>query len=458
MRSPPTDPPTVRPRLVTAVILCGTVVGPLNSTMIAVALPRMAGDFGVSTDAMSWLVTSYLIATATLQPVAGKLGDRFGRRPILLTGFALFLIACALAMIAPNLPLLIICRVIQGAAGSLVSPNAMALIRAVAPPDRVGQTFGLLGAVLPLAAAVGPILGGGLLVLGSWQAIFAVNLPFTTAALVLGWWVIPRRTERSRTARFDGIGAVWLCAVLVGGTVLLDRGPHGAASAVAWMLVAGFTTGFVSYEARHRDPVIQPKLFTQRSFAASAAGIALSNMAFYVTLLAVPQLLHRRGLGELGIGLVVGALTVASSPIALLGGRMADRIGPRLPAMLGVTITAAGLIALSFGANNWPLLGLAALLAVLGSGIGLSMTPFQVGALHKVAGADTGVATGVFFASRYLGSIVGSSLLAGPLAPTRPGGFPLLFGVLAAITGLAVASSALLPGRPHRVPEPTTDR
>lgn len=434
-------------RLVTAVILCGTLVGPLNSTMIAVALPQMAHELGVSTSAMSWLVTSYLIATAALQPVAGKLGDRLGRRPVLLTGFAVFFLASGLAMFAPSLPLLVVCRVVQGAAGSLIAPNAIALLRAVAPPDQTGRAFGVVAAVLPLAAAVGPVLGGGLLALGSWPAIFAVNLPLTGAALILGWWVIPRDVQRSRTSRFDVVGAVWLCALLVAVTLLLDHGPPGASLLIASVVLAAASAAFIGYELRSADPVLQPRLFARRSFAASAAGIALSNLAFYVTLLALPQLLHGRGLGELAIGLVVGALTIASSPVAILGGRMADKAGPRLPAMTGLAVTTAGLLALAVGADAWPPAVIAVCLAVLGAGAGMCMTPFQVASLHGIPKADSGVATGVFFASRYLGSIIGSSLLAGPLDPARIGGFPPLFAVLVAVAALGVAASALLPGR-----------
>lgn len=439
------SPPVGRPRLIVAVVLCGTVVGPLNSTMIAVALPGMAEHFAVSSAAMSWLVTAYLIATAALQPVAGKLGDRLGRRPIMLLGFALAFVSSATAAFAPALWMLILCRVGQAVAGALVAPNAMALMRATAPPDRVGRAFGIVGAVMPLAAAVGPVVGGGLVALGSWPAIFVVNLPLTGAALLLGWWVIPRGTDRGNAPRFDLLGGVWLSALLIGLTLTLDLGPSGGTAILAWVALAAAAGAFVLYESGLKDPVLQPRLFTVRSFAAASTGIALSNLAFYVTLLALPLLLHGEGRTELTIGLVVGALTVASAPVAVLGGRLVDRVGPRRPATVGLGLMTAGLLLLAVGVTSWPPAALAASLAVLGAGVGLSMTPFQLGALHDIADSDTGTATGVFFASRYLGSILGSALLAGPLEPSAPDGFVVLFVVLVAVAVLGALVSLLLP-------------
>ncbi|TQM11980.1 MFS transporter [Pseudonocardia kunmingensis] len=444
----------VRPGAITAVVLCGAVLGPLNSTMIAVALPPMASDLRVDAATMSWLVTAYLITMAALQPVAGKLGDRLGPRPVLLTGYALFFLASALAAFVHSLPLLVACRVAQAVAGALLAPTGLALLRRCAPPDRLGRAFGVVGAVLPLAAAVGPVLGGVLVEFGGWPAIFLVNLPVTLFALVLGWWVVPHAARRDGGGGFDVVGAGGLCALLVGLTVLLDTAPGGAVLVVACLVLALATWAFVRHERRHPDAVLPPRLFTRRSFVAAAAGIGLSNLAFYVTLLAVPLLLHDRGIDGAQAGLVLGALTLASSPLAVLGGRLADRAGLRLPAVTGLVLVLAGLVPLVLDPSGVPLPLLVAALAVMGAGVGLSMPPFQLGALHDVAQHDTGMATGVFFTSRYLGSVAGASLLAGPLAPTSAGAETLLFGVLAVAAALGVAAAATLPGRTAEAPGP----
>lgn len=158
-------------------VVLGSVLVPLNSTMIAVALPRLISDFHSSLSSTGWLVTGYLIAMASLQPVAGRLGDRLGRRPLVLGGLAWFAAASLAAGLAPDLELLILFRIQQGVAGALVFPNAMALLREFAPPGKLAGRLGLVGAALPLAAAAGPLVGGLLLTLGGWRAIFFLNLP-----------------------------------------------------------------------------------------------------------------------------------------------------------------------------------------------------------------------------------------------------------------------------------------
>ncbi|HYH31830.1 MAG TPA: MFS transporter [Pseudonocardia sp.] len=442
-----------RPGAITAVVLCGAVLGPLNSTMIAVALPPMAAELDVAASTMSWLVTAYLIAMAALQPVAGKLGDRLGPRPVLLTGYALFCLASALAALVHSLPLLVACRVVQAAAGALLMPTGLALLRRAAPPDRLGRAFGVIGAVLPLAAAVGPVLGGVLLEIGGWPAIFLVNIPVTLFAAALGWWVVPHAPRRVGNG-FDVLGAGWLCALLVGLTVLLDTAPGGPPLALAGAGLAAAAWAFARHELRHPDPVLPPRLFAHRSFLAAATGIALANLAFYVTLLAVPLLLHERGIDGAQAGLVLGALTLASSPMAVLGGRLADRAGLRLPAVAGLALVLAGLVPLALDPAGLPLPLLVAALAVMGAGVGLSMPAFQLGALHDVAPHDTGMATGVFSTSRYLGSMAGTSLLAGPLALTSPGAGTVLFALLAIAAAAGVAASASLPRRAVARPAP----
>jgi len=157
-------------------VALGTMLVPLNSTMIAVALPRLIADFDARLTSAGWLVTGYLIAMASLQPVAGNLGDRLGRRPLVLGGLVWFAIASLGAGLASSLPLLIGFRIQQGIAGALVFPNGIALLREIAPPGRLGSRLGLVMSALPLAAALGPLLAGGLLAFSGWRSIFLVNL------------------------------------------------------------------------------------------------------------------------------------------------------------------------------------------------------------------------------------------------------------------------------------------
>jgi len=173
---PPADVPPAREGLLLAVVALGAVLAPLNSTMVAVALPSITTDLGAGVAATGWLVTAYLIAMASLQPVAGRLGDRLGRRRLILGGLLGFGLTSLGATIAPTLPVLILMRIGQAASGAVVLPNGDALLREIVPDERRAGRFGLIGSAIGLAATLGPPLGGVLVETAGWRAMFAVNL------------------------------------------------------------------------------------------------------------------------------------------------------------------------------------------------------------------------------------------------------------------------------------------
>jgi len=191
------DPRHLSGRGLTAIALAAAL-GPLNSTMIVVALPNLTEDLSVSLGSAGWLVTSYLAAMALIQPLAGRLGDRLGRVPVMRGGvlaFGMFSAGCALA---PDLSTLIPLRIAQGAAGAIAIANGIALVREGSVDGGLGRRLGLVQAAVPLAAMIGPALAGGLVAIGGWQAIFWANPPLVIAALVVSAGGLPRRTEVSR--------------------------------------------------------------------------------------------------------------------------------------------------------------------------------------------------------------------------------------------------------------------
>ncbi|HEU0336291.1 MAG TPA: MFS transporter [Gaiellaceae bacterium] len=450
-----TPPPRGRSRgdvgIVLTVVL-GTMLVPLNSTMIAVAVPELIDAFDASLGSVGWLVTGYLIAMASLQPVGGNLGDRFGRRPVLLGGLAWFAVASLGAALAPDLPLLIVFRIQQAVAGALVFPNGLALLREIAPPGRLGRRLGLIMGALPLAAAVGPLLAGVLLAVGDWRAIFLVNLVLVVPPLVLGVRYLPRSRPAGIQGRFDIAGASLLAVFLVAAAWTLNRGVTRSDGIFALAVATAAGMLFALQELRHPRPVVELRLFRNPQFVAANVGVALSNLAMYVTLFALPLVLARRG-GWTGaqIGLVLATMTLtttmfASSP---LGGRAADRLGARLPATAGLALMTGCLVPLAFAGPELSGGAIIAALVGVGSGLGLATVPLQVAALEAVDVSRSGSVSGMFSTSRYLGSIAGISLLAGALQPVAGGGggFRALFTVVAAAAAASAAAAFLLPGR-----------
>ena len=372
-----------------AVALSGTLL-PLNSTMLAVALPEIASGTGGGVAASTWLVTAYVIAMATLGPFAGRLGDRLGRRRAILAGLGAFAIASAAAGLAPSLGVLIVARLGQAVAGSLVFPNAMALLRDTLPAGRRASGFGVMGSAVGAAAAVGPVLGGVLSGAFGWRAIFLVNVPMVAAAIVLTLRALPPVPAAAPAA----------------------RGPRG------------------NWAQPLRVPV----------FAAATGAVGLSNLAMYATLLAVPVVLAQRdGWSPADAGLALALLSVAMIAVAPLGGRIADRRGHRLPAVAGLSLLVASCAALAAMGAAPTALGLAAALLLGGVGLGLSGAAIQTAAMEAVDQHHSGVAAGLYSTGRYAGSIVSAGLLA--LVLGHGTGHA---GAFFAVTAVAAAGAALL--------------
>ncbi|WP_088889180.1 MFS transporter [Leptolyngbya ohadii] len=439
-----------RDRALLIAIMLSSMLAPLNSTMIAVALPRLITEFQTDVAHASWLVTSYLIAMATLQPIAGKLGDRWGRRSLILGGLVCFGVASLAATWAPNLSLLIGFRLLQAVSGAIAIPNGIALVREAVPDHQRATQFGLVSSATSLAAAIGPPIGGVLTSLAGWRAIFFVNVLLILPALLLGAWAIPRRSRKAASRPFDWGGSLLLAAVLASLAGLLSQMRQGGLAispGLAVGSVVALGVAFFAYEARHPDPIIQLRFFRKRAFAAANGAIALSNLAMYVTLLSLPILLSERaGWTDSQIGFVLAAfsgLMIIGSP---LGGRWADRWGRRLPTVIGLTLFTLGLLPLVIRAETVPLLLLLPGLAIAGSGMGASMAGLQTSALESLKPEEAGVAAGVFSTSRYLGSIVGSSILAGILSSS--GNFHLVFWMVGITAFLSVLVSLGLRDRP----------
>jgi len=389
-------------RAVLVTVALGALLAPLNSTMIAVALPRIIDDFDTTVGTAGWLVTSYLLALAVVQPVAGKLGDRHGRRAFIIGGLAVFGLASLGAALAPSLPFLIGFRVAQAVSGAVVFPNGAGLIRELVPADRRGGAFGIVGGSIALAAGLGPLLGGLLLVAGGWRAIFYVNLPLVAIALGIAWRAVPRQRNVVPSTAFDWPGALLLAGVLGGAAALVIESRRAPAALVPGIPLLVVLAGlFVRRELRHPDPVFQPRFFTSRPFAAANAGIAASNLAFYTVLLATPILLTRHlQWSSLQTGIALALLSAPMVVFSPVGGRLADRYGRRLPSVAGCMVLAAGLVPLAVA----PGLGTSVLLpclSLMGAGVGLSTAGLQASAIEALAPAHAGVAAGLFSTSPY---------------------------------------------------------
>ena len=429
----------------------GAILVPLNSTMLAVALPSVMAEFEVGAATVASLVTLYLGAVAIALPASGSLGDRFGHRRVFLVGVAAFALASALAATAASFEILALSRVLQAASGALVSTSSVALLRAMAPPDRRGSAFGLFDMLVSTSAAVGPLVGG-LLVGGlGWRSLFVVAVPVALlAAFAVGALARPQGVEARATPRpidLPGLGllAAFLIALLLGLRGLENGGPEAVAILAAPALLAVF----ILVELRTDHPAVDPRLFASRSFAAAVVGVFGATVILHGTLVLVPLLVERlQGGNAQTSGFVLLGISALGAIAAPIGGRVSDAVGRRRPAVLGMLASVAGLGALWLVAPEASAVGLGLLLAIVGFGMGMSGSPRQTAALEMIEPERVGMAAGTYLTGRYIGGALGATLAGAVLGGTvTAAGVSTGFGILAAVAVVVAAASLFLPAR-----------
>jgi EmrB/QacA subfamily drug resistance transporter len=435
------------PAFVFAVAL-GNLLVPLNSTMIVVALPLIGRDLGADHVTLAWLVTSYLIAMASLQPIAGRLGDRFGRRRFMLGALMYFIVASVGAALAPNLLVLVAFRLQQALAAAAIVPNSLALLRGRSVDGNAGTYFGISGATTSIGAAIGPLLGG-LLSAIDWRLIFLVNLPLAGLALFVAWRSLPAGDPPRRTAHPDIAGAVALGVLLsLAAWTLTEAGTSAPALTLGLVaVVAVGAVAFVRYEARHTDPALPPFLFGIRAFTTANLTIAFSNLALYGTFLGVPVILALAGDPDAVVhsGIALSAQAVAMIVLSPVSGTLVDRVGPRWPTAIGGLLIAASLAVLAVLGPRAHLEALLILLPITGAGVALTFPATRIAALDAVPARFAALASGVTSSSRYFGGMIGAVVAGLTLEDANAPQVGTLFLVLAASGLVAAVVGAQLP-------------
>lgn len=431
----------------------GTMLAPLNSTMIVVALPDILDRFDRSLSWGSWIVLSYLVAMASVQPLGGSLGDRYGRRRLFLAGLSGFLAATILAALAWRIEVLILARTVQAITGAVAIPNGTALVRTLVPADRQGRAFGMIGAWIAVAAGLGPPLGGIVTDSLGWRWIFAANILLIAPAMLLGLR-LPADGPR-RAGRFDLRGALLLTISLVSLALALTVWKVAPVGVAAVFAAAGLSAGWLllRHVRRVERPVLNIGLFRRAGFAQATAAVLLSNMTMYTLLLSLPVFLTRAvGWSSSQVGFLLAGMSLQMVVFSPLGGTLSDRLGRRAPALLGATLLVAGIAPFVGVAESWPWYAFLLPLVLIGIGLGLSSAPVQTTALEAAPHGETGQAAGLFSTMRYLGSILGSAGMAAILSGSHPpaGDFRLLYIVLLASAALAVMAALRLPVWPGR--------
>ncbi|HJT87018.1 MAG TPA: DHA2 family efflux MFS transporter permease subunit [Bryobacteraceae bacterium] len=407
-------PPTINPWIVAISVMLATFMEVLDTTVVNVSLPHIAGNLSASIDEATWTLTSYLVANAIILPITGWLARTFGRKRLLLTavmGFAGASFLCGLAM---NLPMLIVFRIVQGATGGVLQPVSQAVMLEAFPPQERGKAMAFWGLGIVVAPMLGPVLGGYLTDNYSWRWIFYINLPIGLASVIMTRLFIfdpPYLRRESSGIDYWGLGTL---AVGIGALqVFLDKGQEddwfSSHFIVALALVSAvMLAGFIAWELWTRQPVVNLRVFRVRTYATGTGLMALLGFVLYGSMVALPIFLQTllgytaeqagitmlpRGLGSF-VGMpLVGVMIAKMDPRKMLAMGLVGA---------GVSLMALGRLDLNAGYWNlfWPQFFQGLFMAML-------FVPLTTVTMDPIAPQEMGNATSLFNLLRNIGGSVG---------------------------------------------------
>jgi MFS family permease len=433
----------------------GAALTPLNSTMVAVALPALSAHFSSPAAAVTvFVVTGYLIATLVLSVPAGSVADRVGYTRALMWGRWMFAAGSILGTLAPTLSLVVAGRLLMAAGGALINPTAMALLRVSMPPERRSRAFGTMGAVMGGAAAIGPALGDWIATQFGWRMLFVINLPL----LLVSWLFEPKDEPPAASERHEPKAFDWPGSVLLGAALLAATFATRTAGPLAYWLAAGGVVAFaalISHERRVAAPVLNLSFFRLRGFVAGAGVIATQNLAMYSLLIQIPFLFAGGDQGS-RLGLAIIAMTLTMAATSPLGGWLVEWIGVRAVVAAGGLVATAGVVGLTRLALTARPSEIAVWLLLVGLGLGLSTGPANASAVTAVPPHQSAMASATVSMLRYLGAIGGTVILSVTMSGGRAEARPALalWAFVAALVVSALLGLALppLPGERHRAP------
>lgn len=388
-------------RWVLAATVLGSAIAFMTSTVVNVALPAIGRDLDADVTGLQWVLNSYLVTLAALILLGGALGDRYGRRRVFVVGIAGFGVASALCALAPTLESLVAARALQGATAAMLTPGSLAIIQASFHRQDRARAIGAWSALSGVGAAVGPIVGGWLIDVAGWRAVFWMLVPVALAVA----WVAQRRVDESRDPgapeELDWTGAVLGVVALaaISYALLQAKAEGGSTVLVGGAAVLGVLAlvAFVVVERRRSEPMLPPSLFSSGQFtAANVLTLVVYAALGGVFFLLVVQLQTSLGYSALEAGVATLPITGLLLLLSARAGELAQRIGPRIPLTVGPALLAAGMVLMAgIAPGDGYVAGVLPSVVVFGLGLAATVAPVTATALAAVGEQHAGTASGV---------------------------------------------------------------
>jgi EmrB/QacA subfamily drug resistance transporter len=408
LASPTVPACAARRNWVLAAAVLGSTLAYVDESVVNVALPKMESDLDATLAAMQWVINAYTLCMSALLLVGGATADQFGRRRIFLIGVAVFAAASLACGLAPNVGVLILARIVQGAGAALLVPCSLALIGAAFDERERGAAIGVWSAASAIAAGAAPLLGGLLVDHWSWRLIFLINPLLAIPTLWITLRHVPESRDPNAGTAIDWRGALLAFAGL-GGVVygLIAYSARGADARVIGALSLGVLlfVAFVLAERRSRSPMMPLELFRSRVFS----GVNVLTLLLYGALggafFFLPFLLiQAHGYSTTAAGAAYLPFTLVLGVLSRWSGRLMDRFGARGPLVVGPAVTALGFLLLSGGGGSYRATLLS--MTVLGFGMAITVAPLTTTVLNAVPAHRTGVAAGINNAVASVGSLL----------------------------------------------------
>lgn len=412
----------MNPWLIAVSVMLATFMEVLDTSVANVALPYMAGNLSATLDESTWVLTSYLVSNAIVLPMTGWLSSTFGRKRFLMVCVAGFTLASAACGAAPTMAMLVVARVIQGAAGGALQPLSQSILMESFPPAKRGMAMAAFGMGVVVAPIIGPLLGGWITDNASWRWIFYINMPFGLVAFFLCQlfledppYLSEAKARRGGSVDYLGFGfmALWLATL----QIVLDRGQEADWFASLWIrwlsgLSLASMAAFVLWELRVKHPLVDLRVLRDRDFAACTAMIGVVGVVLYSAIALLPLFLqHLMGYSAFDSGLALSPRGVGAVLSMLLVGRLIGKVDTRI--LIGAGFLLMGYASYSFAEINlhisifsivWPSV-------LLGMAIAMAFVPLATQAMSNLPNEQMGNAAGIFNLMRNIGGSIGISTL-----------------------------------------------
>jgi EmrB/QacA subfamily drug resistance transporter len=448
------------PGVILGVLSLAACAYTLLQSLVVPALPVLQRELHASTSGVAWVFTAYLLAASVVTPIAGRLGDMFGKKLVLVIALAGLAAGSLLAALATTLPLMIVARTIQGLGGAIF-PLAFGIVRDEFPRERVAGAIALISGIFAIGGGLGILLAGPILENLDYHWLFWIPLVVSIISTIATLLLVPESPIRAE-GRVFWLGAVllsgWLVALLLGVSNAPDWGWVDPRTLALFILAGALCAVWVWAESRARDPLVDIPMMRLRPVSTTNTATFLLGFGMYSAFVLIPQYVaapestgYGYGASVTQAGLYLLPTTIALMIVSPLGGRLGQAVGPKVPLVIGCIITTVSFVVLAAASESWQIYLASGLMGV---GVGFAFAASANLIVQAVRPDQTGVASGMNTIVRTIGGAIGAEVAATILAAnTLASGWPdkhgytVTFVICAAAMGVGVLAALAVPGR-----------